>query len=151
MPSWSAMQLQSDRDAYLKKKAEAKQKAAQAEAQYVPVDQRKLPSPIKRNPELEELLISRNKKDRKVGPHLLHEHVGCITSTLVKNLKMDGNKTSTVPLTNQLSQSRVFNYLLARSCGSQLDTCAGVCWECWGTRTRGIAAHSSPRSVSGFE
>lgn len=36
-----------------KAKAEAKQRAQQAAENYVPVDQRKLPSPIKRCPQLE--------------------------------------------------------------------------------------------------
>lgn len=58
--------MHADRAVVAKTKAEAKQKAQQAADRYVPVDQRKLPSPIKRCPQLEIARANLYKGDRKV-------------------------------------------------------------------------------------
>lgn len=71
--------MHADRAAAAKAKAEAKARAQQEAKMFVPVEQRKLPSPIKRCPKLEEMRMNLlHKVDRKVciAPHQ-HNRTKC--------------------------------------------------------------------------
>jgi hypothetical protein len=86
------LQMRSDREAAAKTKAEAKQKAQQEADKYVPIDQRKLPSPIKKCPELERARAMLHKGDRKVCPtHVMRMAARfCVLSCNVNCCKKGG-------------------------------------------------------------